>query len=136
MCTCTSVCRCTCAQGVHETGRGVPPCCPHPHPDTSDHTSPWEPGGPGGRCRVGGGGVKSEHERRRGGLCGVCGVFQCVCIYIRVTTCVCACTRCTRLCVCDILFLFEVCPPKREMRGSDLLFFWWARCEEALLHNY
>lgn len=22
------------------------------------------------------------------------------------------------------------------MRGSDLLFFWWACCEEALLHNY
>jgi len=40
------------------------------------------------------------------------------------------------VCVCDVPFLFEVCPPKREMRGSDLLFFWWAHCEEALIHNY
>lgn len=27
---------------------------------------------------------------------------------------------------CFFIFLFEVCSPKREMRGSDLLFFWWA----------
>ena len=136
---------CTRAQGVQGAGWGVPPCCPHPlHPDTSDHTSPWEPGGPEGRRRVGGGGVKSGYERRGGGLCSVCVslcvcVCVCVCVYVRMPAYdhrqrVCVCVR-----VCDVpffYFLFEVCPPKREMRGSDLLFFWWARCEAAFLHNY
>lgn len=37
---------------------------------------------------------------------------------------------------CTFLFSYEVCPAKREMRGSDLLFFWWACWEEAFIHNY
>lgn len=85
---------------------------------------------------MGGGGVKSEYEQRGGGLCGVC-----VCVHLSVSQYVCVstsgCLHTTRECLCVMcFFLFEVCPPKREMRGSDLLFFWWARCEEALLHNY
>lgn len=102
---CACVCGCTRAQGVRGAGWGVPPCCPHPHPDTSDHTSPWEPGGPGGRCRVGGGGVKSAYEQRGGGLCGVC-----VYIWVCLSMCVClrqdACIRPESVCVwCAFFYL-------------------------------
>lgn len=34
----------------------------------------------------------------------VCGVFQCVCINIRMTMSVCACVR---VCVCDMLFYLK-----------------------------
>lgn len=73
-------------------------------PNTSDHTLPWEPGGPGG--------------------------WSLLCVRARVSVRM-------PLCVCVFfVFFFEVCPSKREMRGSDLLFFWWARSEGALIHNY
>ena len=61
---------------------------------------------------------QEEEKRREGG--GLCSVYGVMCL--------------SRF----FLLLFEVCPSKREMRGSDLLFFFsgGAHSEEAFIHNY
>lgn len=104
---------------------GVPPCCPHPLTQTplTTHCHGNQGAQEGDAMVVGGWGVKL------GRVEGFFVVFflqgACVCVKMpaceqreRVCVCVCAC-----MCAICLFFLFEVCPPKREMRGSDLLFF-------------
>lgn len=118
-CVCGGARGCTRAPGIQGTGWGFHPAAHTPQPDTSDHISPWEPGGPGGSCKGGREGVQSMNVVFLAVVCVVC---------VKMFACdksVCVCAR-------NVPFLFEVCPPKREMRGSDLLFFWWDRCEESV----
>lgn len=79
------------APGIQGTGWGFRPAAHTPHPDTSDHISPWEPGGPGGSCRGGREGMQSLNVVFLAVMC-VCCMCQDVCMWQQYV-CVCVCAR-------------------------------------------